>query len=154
MLRQAPDLRGHGQAPKYGSVRNVPGQRTKGRPRMNFFRTMLLLSVLTALFMAIGFAIGGGPGMTVAFLIAAGMNLFAYWNSDRMVLAQQDAQEVDEAHAPELYGIVRKLAQNRACPCRASTSSIPISRMPSPRAATRKTPPLPPPPDSLHHEQR
>ena len=83
---------------------------------MNFFRTMLLLSVLTALFMAIGFAIGGGPGMTVAFLIAAGMNLFAYWNSDRMVLAQQDAQEVDEAHAPELYGIVRKLAQNAGLP--------------------------------------
>ena len=59
---------------------------------MNFFRTMLLLAALTALFMAIGGAIGGGPGMTIAFVIAAGMNLFAYWNSDKMVLAQQDAR--------------------------------------------------------------
>jgi heat shock protein HtpX len=83
---------------------------------MNFFRTMMLLAALTALFMAIGFALGGGPGMTVAFLMAAGMNLFAYWNSDKMVLAQQDAQEVDEASAPELYGVVRELAQKGGMP--------------------------------------
>ena len=83
---------------------------------MSFFRTMLLLAALTALFMAIGFAIGGGPGMTIAFVIAAGMNLFAYWNSDKMVLSQQGAREVDEAQAPELYGIVRQLAANAQLP--------------------------------------
>jgi|SRR5271165_288631 len=83
---------------------------------MNFFRTMLLLAALTALFMAIGFALGRGPGMTIAFIIAAGMNIFAYWNSDRMVLAQQDAQEADEATAPELYAIVRQLAANAQLP--------------------------------------
>ncbi len=83
---------------------------------MNFFRTMLLLAALTALFMAIGYAIGRGPGMTIAFVIAAGMNLFAYWNSDRMVLSQQGAEEVDEASAPELYGIVRQLAANAQLP--------------------------------------
>jgi heat shock protein HtpX len=83
---------------------------------MNFFRTMLLLAAMTALFMAIGFAIGGGPGMTIAFLIAAGMNLFAFWNSDKMVLAQQDAREVDERQAPELYGIVRQLATSAGLP--------------------------------------
>lgn len=77
---------------------------------MNFFRTMLLLAALTALFMAIGYALGGGAGMTIAFLIAAVMNLFAYWNSDKMVLSQQGAEEVDERSAPELYGIVRELA--------------------------------------------
>jgi heat shock protein HtpX len=77
---------------------------------MNFFRTMLLLAALTALFMAIGYALGGGAGMTIAFLIAAAMNLFAYWNSDKMVLSQQGAEEVDERSAPELYGIVRELA--------------------------------------------
>jgi heat shock protein HtpX len=80
------------------------------------FRTMLLLAAMTALFMAIGGAIGGAPGMTIAFLIAAGTNLFAYWNSDKMVLAQQDAREVDEAQAPELYGIVRQLATNAGLP--------------------------------------
>ncbi|MGB8738473.1 MAG: zinc metalloprotease HtpX, partial [Rhodomicrobium sp.] len=83
---------------------------------MNFFRTMLLLAALTALFMAIGYAIGRGPGMTIAFLIAGGMNIFAYWNSDRMVLSQQGAEEVDEAHAPELYSIVRELAAKAELP--------------------------------------
>jgi heat shock protein HtpX len=80
------------------------------------FRTMLLLAALTALFMAIGYAIGRGPGMTIAFCIAAATNVFAYWNSDKMVLAQQGAEEVDEARAPELYSIVRQLAANANLP--------------------------------------
>jgi heat shock protein HtpX len=83
---------------------------------MNFFRTALLLAALTALFMAIGYALGGGTGMTIAFVIAAGMNMYAYWNSDRMVLTQQDAEEVDERTAPELYAIVRQLAANARLP--------------------------------------
>ena len=87
-----------------------------GKPRMSFFRTMLLLSALTALFMSIGFAIGGGPGMTIAFMIAAATNLFAYWNSDRMVLSQQGAEEVDESQEPGLYAIVRQLAANAGLP--------------------------------------
>lgn len=83
---------------------------------MSFFRTMMLLAALTALFMAIGYALGGGTGMTIAFVIAAATNLFAYWNSDKMVLAQQGAQEVDERSAPELFSIVRQLAQNANLP--------------------------------------
>ena len=83
---------------------------------MNFFRTMLLLAAMTALFMAIGYAIGGKNGMTIAFVIAAATNVFAYWNSDKMVLSQQDAQEVDEKSAPELYSIVRQLAANANLP--------------------------------------
>ena len=88
----------------------------KASSAMNFFRTMLLLAALTALFMAIGYAIGGPTGMTIAFVIAAATNAFAYWNSDKMVLAQQDAQEVDERSAPELYSIVRQLAANANLP--------------------------------------
>ena len=91
-------------------------QDQKAGRAMNFFRTMLLLAALTALFMAIGYALGGGTGMTIAFVIAAATNLFAYWNSDKMVLAQQDAQEVDEKSAPELYSIVRQLAANANLP--------------------------------------
>jgi heat shock protein HtpX len=83
---------------------------------MNFFRTALLLAVLTALFMAVGFAIARGPGMVIAFAIAAGLNIFTYWNSDKMVLGQQGAQEVDERSAPELYSIVRQLASNAGLP--------------------------------------
>src|SRR5258706_14471833 len=83
---------------------------------MNFFRTMLLLAALTALFMAIGYAIGRGPGITIAFVIGAATNLFAYWNSDKLVLSQQGAEEVDEAQAPELYAIVRQLAAKANLP--------------------------------------
>jgi heat shock protein HtpX len=83
---------------------------------MGFFRTALLLAVLTGLFMAIGFFIGGQSGMFIAFLIAAAMNLFSYWNSDKMVLAMHNAQEVDERSAPEFYDTVRQLSANAGIP--------------------------------------
>ena len=53
---------------------------------MNMIRTAMLLAFMTALFMAVGYLIGGSGGMMIAFLIAAGMNLFSYWNADKMVL--------------------------------------------------------------------
>lgn len=83
---------------------------------MNLVRTAMLLAVMTALFMAVGFAIGGRGGMMIAFVVAAGMNFFSYWNSDRMVLRMYRAQEVDERSAPEYYGIVRDLAANAGLP--------------------------------------
>lgn len=75
---------------------------------MNTLRTGMLLAALTALFMGVGFMIGGTGGMTIAFLVAAAMNLFAYWNSDKMVLKMYRAEEVDEAHAS---GAVRRYAK-------------------------------------------
>jgi heat shock protein HtpX len=83
---------------------------------MNYFRTTVLLAALTALFMGIGFAIGGSSGMVIAFLIAAGMNIFSYWNSDKVVLSMHNAQEVDAGSAPELYEMVRQLAANAELP--------------------------------------
>lgn len=83
---------------------------------MNHFRTMLLLAALTALFMALGFTIGGRGGAIIAFLVAAGMNLFTYWNADKIVLRMHDAKEVDAASAPQLYGIVRDLAMRANLP--------------------------------------
>ena len=77
---------------------------------MGYFRTAMLLAAMTALFMGIGYLVGGQTGMVVAFLVAAAMNLFAYWNSDKMVLSMYGAREVDERAAPELYGMVRQLA--------------------------------------------
>jgi heat shock protein HtpX len=77
---------------------------------MGYFRTAILLAAMTALFMGIGYLVGGQTGMVVAFLVAAAMNLFAYWNSDKMVLSIYGAREVDERAAPELYGMVRQLA--------------------------------------------
>ena len=83
---------------------------------MSYFRTAILLAAMTALFMGIGFLIGGQTGMIIALLIAGGMNLFAYWNSDKMVLRMYGAREVDAAAAPELYDMVRQLADNAGLP--------------------------------------
>lgn len=77
---------------------------------MSFARTALLLAAMTGLFLAIGFMIGGKSGMMIAFVMALGMNLFSYWNSDRMVLSMYGAHEVDRSSAPGFYGIVEQLA--------------------------------------------
>ncbi|MFB2552951.1 zinc metalloprotease HtpX [Ensifer soli] len=83
---------------------------------MNIVRTAMLLAFMTALFMAVGFLIGGRGGMMVALVVAAAMNLFSYWNSDKMVLRMYNAQEVDARTAPEYYGIVQRLAQQAGLP--------------------------------------
>ena len=82
----------------------------------NYLRTAVLLAGLTALFMAIGYLLGGQAGMLIALLVAAAMNLFSYWNSDKLVLSQTGAHEVDERTAPELYAMVRDLARNAGVP--------------------------------------
>ncbi|NVP54032.1 zinc metalloprotease HtpX [Mycoplana rhizolycopersici] len=83
---------------------------------MNLVRTAMLLAFLTALFMAVGFLIGGKGGMMIALVIAAATNLFSYWNADKMVLSMYGAKEVDERSAPEYYGIVRDLAARAGLP--------------------------------------
>jgi heat shock protein HtpX len=83
---------------------------------MNFMRTAMLLAALTAIFMGVGYLVGGTGGMLVAFLAAAGMNSFAYWNADKMVLSMNGAREVDARSAPEFYAIVHDLAQRAGLP--------------------------------------
>ena len=83
---------------------------------MNVIRTGMLLAFMTALFMGVGYLIGGSGGMMIAFIIAAGMNLFSYWNSDKMVLRMHRAVEIGERNAPEYYGIVRDLAARANLP--------------------------------------
>lgn len=83
---------------------------------MNLIRTAMLLALMTALFMGVGFLIGGTGGMMIALAIAAGMNLFSYWNSDKMVLRMHNAVEVDARTAPEYYQLVADLAQNAGLP--------------------------------------
>jgi len=83
---------------------------------MNYFRTAILLAGLTALFMGVGYLIGGSGGAMIALVVAAGMNLFAYWNSDRMVLSMYGAQEVDARVAPDLYRLVQELSGRAGIP--------------------------------------
>lgn len=83
---------------------------------MNTMKTGLLLAALTALFMSFGFFLGGQAGALIALVVAAGMNLFAYWNADKMLLRMHGAQEVDARSAPELYSMVARLAANAGLP--------------------------------------
>ena len=83
---------------------------------MSYIKTTLLLAVMTGLFVAIGGIMGGQQGMVIALLVALAMNLFSYWNSDKMVLRMHNAVEVDRQSAPELYDIVEQLAHNADMP--------------------------------------
>ena len=83
---------------------------------MSYFRTAILLAAMTALFMGVGFLIGGQSGMVIALVVAGAMNLFAYWNSDKMVLSMYGARPVDARTAPELYGPVSELAAAAGLP--------------------------------------
>ena len=65
---------------------------------MNHLKTFILLAALTALFMGVGYMIGGATGMLIALVVAGGLNLFSYWNADRIVLKMYRAQPVDEQH--------------------------------------------------------
>lgn len=83
---------------------------------VNFLRTSVLLAGLTALFMAVGYFIGGTSGMFIAFGIAAAMNVFSYWNSDKLVLSMQGAKPVDMRRAPDLYRMLEELSRNAGIP--------------------------------------
>ncbi len=83
---------------------------------MNSTKTVILLGLLTGLLVAAGGAIGGRNGMVIALLIAAAMNFFSYWYSDKVVLGMYGAREITEGQSPQLYGIVRELSQSAGLP--------------------------------------
>ena len=76
----------------------------------NHLRTFMLLAGMTALFVGVGYLIGGQQGMVIAFLLACGMNVFAWWNSDRVVLGMHNAQPIGPGEAPRLYELTAGLA--------------------------------------------
>jgi heat shock protein HtpX len=79
-------------------------------------KTFILLAGMTAIFLAAGWLMGGEGGMVIAFVIALGMNAFAYWNSDKVVLRMYKAQEVNRDYAPGFYDMVEGLAQRADLP--------------------------------------
>lgn len=83
---------------------------------MNTLRVALLLAGMTALFLVIGRLLGGTTGMVLAFLVAAAMNLAAWWSSDTLVLKLYKARPVDARTAPQFYGIVERLAHRADLP--------------------------------------
>jgi len=83
---------------------------------MNTMRTGLLLAAMTGLFLAVGYLLGGQSGMVIAFAVAAAMNFFAYWNSDKMVLRMHGARQIDRATAPDFYDLISELAERANLP--------------------------------------
>lgn len=87
---------------------------------MGTAKTFMLLAALTALFMAVGYLVGGAAGMGIAFVIAAGLNVFSYWNADKIVLRMQGARQVDDSdRSPVIRTFVqdtKALAQSAGMP--------------------------------------
>jgi heat shock protein HtpX len=83
---------------------------------MNHLKTIMLLSAMTALFMALGYTLGGSGGALTALVAAAAMNLFTFWNADKIVLRMHGARQVDGRTAPELVGIVQQLSARAGLP--------------------------------------
>jgi heat shock protein HtpX len=104
---------------------------------MNTLRTGILMAALTGLFLAVGALLGGGTGVVIAFVMALALNLFAYWNSDKVLLSMYGAREVDAASAPNLYRLVEKLAVEAKLPM----PKVYITENPQPNAfATGRNP--------------
>jgi heat shock protein HtpX len=82
----------------------------------NQLKTTLLLAIMTVFIMIIGNLLGGRQGMLIALVVAAGMNFFSYWYSDKIVLKMYQAREVSQHQAPELYEMVQTLARNANLP--------------------------------------
>ena len=84
----------------------------------NWLKTSILMAAIVALFGVVGGALGGQSGMLIALLFAAGMNIYAYWFSDKAVLKMYGAQEVtpDNVEFRSYYNMVKELAQNAELP--------------------------------------
>ena len=82
----------------------------------NQIRTTILLAVMTALIIWVGQLLGGRQGMVIAFILAAGMNFFSYWFSDKLVLKMYRASEVTPGQSPRLYEALQRLTQRAGLP--------------------------------------
>ncbi|KAF0185597.1 MAG: heat shock protein HtpX [Nitrospirae bacterium] len=90
--------------------------RPKEESSMNTMKTLMLMGLLSVMLVFAGGMLGGKSGMTIALIMAFGINFFSYWFSDRIVLKMYRAQPITESEAPELYGMVRRLAQRAQLP--------------------------------------
>ena len=89
---------------------------TEGGGAVGNLKVFVLMAGLTALFIAIGSFVGGEPGMLIALVMAAAINLGLYYSSSSLVLRMYGARPVTEAEAPELYGIVDALRRRAGLP--------------------------------------
>ena len=74
------------------------------------------MALMTGIMVGVGNLVGGNFGMLIMLVISIGMNFYAYWNSDSMVLNMYNAREIYESESPQLFNIVKNLAQKAALP--------------------------------------
>ncbi len=104
---------------------------------MNYAKTAVLLAAMTALFLGVGYMIGGAGGALIALVVAVGTNAFAWWNSDRLALRMHQAEPVTRASAPELHALVAELSTRAGLP----TPAVYVIRQDQPNAfATGRDP--------------
>jgi heat shock protein HtpX len=103
----------------------------------SYIKTFVFISIMTALFGSIGLLFGGAEGMVIALFVAIAMNIFAYWNSDKLALRIYSARPINRSSAPNLFNIVENLSARAALP----TPKIYIIDNPQPNAfATGRNP--------------
>ncbi len=83
---------------------------------MNTIKTTFLMAAIMALFLLVGYALGGNTGMTIALVFSLVMNFGSYWFSDKIVLSMYRAQPVTREQAPRFYDMIERLAQNANLP--------------------------------------
>ncbi|NVO28062.1 zinc metalloprotease HtpX [Donghicola sp. C2-DW-16] len=83
---------------------------------MGYLKTALLMAAMTALFMGLGYLLAGTGGMMIALIVAAGMNVFTWWNSDKMVLRMHNAQLLSPSDRSGIPQLVAELARNADLP--------------------------------------
>ena len=83
---------------------------------MNRVKSVMLLTLLSLILMAIGGVVGGQNGAMTMFLISLAINFYTYWNSDKMALRAYNAQPLAESQVPELYELVRELCRKAELP--------------------------------------
>lgn len=104
---------------------------------MNNFKVWLLMGLLSVLLVLIGNAVGGPNGAALFFLISLGMNFFSYYYSDKIAIRMTGSRPVSQEEAPELYNVVRNLAERAGLP----TPRIYVTPSPQPNAfATGRNP--------------
>ena len=108
---------------------------------MGYLKTAMLMAAMTALFMGLGYMLGGATGMLIALIFAAGTNAFAWWNSDKMVLRMHNAQPVIRGDRFGLHDLTADLVRRADMPMPAQISaaaaSIRLIALPEPRAVLR-----------------
>ncbi|MFP7572438.1 zinc metalloprotease HtpX [Marivita sp. S2033] len=83
---------------------------------MGYVKTAMLMAAMTALFMGVGYLLGGSGGAVIALVVAAGLNAFTWWTSDRMVLRMHNAQPVIRGDRMGLHALTAELARNAGLP--------------------------------------